>query len=170
MSPTVAFAVVTWAAIALLFLGLGAVLRETRLLRGQLGRDRAGFTVAPPDLSFDGRLASGGEPQVVLVADSGCPLCLAAAERLGARRPGAVLLTHEPLHTWSGVADRLRVVSDREAWRVVSHLAPPVLMLVDGAGAVRRLVLPTREDEINTVLDEWTRGGIGGVIDARTDS
>jgi hypothetical protein len=94
MSPTLAFVVVTWVAIVVLFLGLGAVLREMRLLRGQAA-------VTP-------RASPWRRPT--------CP---------------------------STAVSRL---------------------------AARRLVLPSREDEINTVLDEWTRGGIRGVIDARTDS
>lgn len=144
------FAVITWAAIALLFLGLGAVLREVRMLRGLVTRNADAFTTAALDVSFDGWSSSGGEPEVVLAADSGCPLCLAVAERLGAWRPGAVLLTHQPPEVWSGVADRLRVVSDHAAWRLISRLSPPVLMLVDGTGTVRRMVLPSREDEVDS--------------------
>jgi hypothetical protein len=156
MSPGLAFDIVTWAAIVVLFLGLAAVLRELRLLRGLVTQGGDGFVSAPPELSLGQRFAGGGA-HVVLAADTGCPLCVAAAERLARRAPGATLLTHEPAEVWHRVAGRLRVASDPESWRSISHLSTPVLMLVDGAGAVRRLVLPVREEQVDTVVGEWDR-------------
>ncbi|MEU5696212.1 hypothetical protein [Actinosynnema sp. NPDC020468] len=156
MSASTAFDVITWAAILLLFLGLAAVLREVRLLRAVVARDAGGFTAAPPDLVLGPRFAG----RVVLAADSGCPLCVAVSRRL----PGAVLLTHEPESVWT---TPLEVVRDREAWRVVSHLAPPVLMLVGADGRVARLVLPVREEQVDEVLDEW---GVRDVARVRPDS
>src|SRR5947207_16019677 len=104
MSPVVAFAVITWAAIVVLFLALGAVLREVRLLRGLVARNPAGFSSTKPDISLDGEFASGGPARIVVAADSGCPLCLAVVDRLADRAPGAVLLTHEPSAVWDGIA------------------------------------------------------------------
>jgi hypothetical protein len=156
MSPTLAFDIVTWAAIVGLFLGLAATLREVRLLRGLVTRNPDGFVTAPPELSLGERFAGGGGPRIVLAADSGCPLCVRAAERLASARD-AVLLTHEAGAVWEGVAGRLRVVSDREAWRAISHLSTPVLMLVDGSGVVRKMVLPVREEEVDRVVGEWDR-------------
>ncbi|GAA3464905.1 hypothetical protein GCM10018963_69180 [Saccharothrix longispora] len=144
VNPGTAFAVLTWVAILVLFLGLAAVLREVRLLRATVARDPGGFSAAQPDLVLGPRFAG----RVVLAADSGCPLCVAVARRL----TDAVLLTHESPDVWD---TRLDVVRDREAWRVVSHLAPPVLMLVDAAGRVARVVLPVREEQVDDVLDEW---------------
>lgn len=160
MSPVAAYHVLTWVAIAVLFLGLAAVLREVRLLRGQVaGTDPDGFATAPPDIALGPRLAGPG-PRVVLAVDSGCALCLAVTERLagaapGPGRPAVTLLTHEPAQTWAGAAGRLAVVSDREAWRAVAHLSPPVLMLVDDTGRVRRMVLPVRVSDVDKALAGW---------------
>lgn len=157
MSPRLAFDILTWTAIVALFLGLAAILRELRLLRGLVTRNRDGFVTAPPDVSLGERFAGGGGSRIVLAADSGCPLCVAAARRLARLAPGALLLTHEPGTAWEALAGRLRVVSDRESWRAISHLSTPVLMLVDGAGLVRELVLPVREEEVDRVVGEWDR-------------
>jgi hypothetical protein len=157
MSPMLAFDIVTWAAIVALFLGLAAILREVRLLRGLVTRSADGFVTAPPDLSLGERFAGGDGSQIVLAADSGCPLCVLAVERLARCAPDAALLTHEAGAVWEGVAGRLRVVSDRESWRTISHLSAPVLMLIDGSGMVRRMVLPVREEEIDRVAGEWDR-------------
>jgi hypothetical protein len=194
MSPVIAFYIVTWAAIVVLFLGLAAVLREVRLLRGIVSRDPEGFASAQPDISLGGRFANGKRRQIVLAAESGCPLCLAVIERLARRAAGeraageragqrgaarmsgpfkATLLTHESPAVWDRVAGRLQIVSDRESWRAISHLAPPVLMLVDGSGRVRRMLLPVREQEVDSVLGEWsdlTQERISGVADVRADS
>jgi hypothetical protein len=157
MSPTLAFDIATWAAIFVLFAGLAAILREVRLLRALVTRNADGFATAPPELSLGERFAGGDGSRIVLAADSGCPLCVVAAERLARRAPDAVLLTHESGSVWEGVADRLRVVTDLESWRTISHLSTPVLMLVDGSGLVRKLVLPVREEEIDRVVGEWDR-------------
>ncbi|MGC9671158.1 hypothetical protein ACNTMW_32005 [Planosporangium sp. 12N6] len=162
MSPTTAFAIVTWAAIIVLFAGLAAVLREVRALRDIVTRTPDGFAATQPDLALGARFATGDQ-RVVLAADSGCPLCLQIVDRLArqatAPTPGPLtvtLLTHEPPATWDGLADGMPVVSDRDSWRAVSHLAPPVLMLVDGSGTVRRMSLPVRADEVDGVLREWS--------------
>jgi hypothetical protein len=157
MSPVLAFDIVTWAAIVILFFGLAAVLREVRLLRGVVTRSPDGFVTAPPELSLGERFARGGGARIVLAADSGCPLCVLAAERLARQAPEATLLTHESDAVWDRVADRLQIVSDRETWRTISHLASPVLMLVDGSARVRKLVLPVREEEVDRVVGEWSR-------------
>lgn len=174
MSPVVAFSVITWAAIMLLFFALAAVLREVRLLRGTVLRDPDGFVAGQPDISLGARFAHGGW-RIVLAADSGCPLCLAVIERLNQRAvPGGVqLLTHEAPAVWGGTAGQLQVVSDREAWRAVAHLSPPVLMLVDGSGRVRRMLLPVRVDDVDGALAEWigpAGAEVVGVADACTDS
>ncbi|TMC04211.1 MAG: hypothetical protein E6J41_25445 [Chloroflexi bacterium] len=157
MSPTLAYDVVTWAAIVLLFLGLAATLREVRLLRGLVTRSPDGFVTAPPRLALGERFAGGGGSRIVLAADTGCPLCVSAAERLARLAPESLLLTHEPIAAWGDVGGRLRVVSDQETWRTISHLSTPVLMLVDGGGQVRKLVLPVREDQVDRVVGEWDR-------------
>ncbi|HSV66154.1 MAG TPA: hypothetical protein VLJ59_09655 [Mycobacteriales bacterium] len=173
MSPWVAFSVITWVAIAVLYFGLAAVMREVRLLRNAVIRDPDGFATAQPDLVLGERFADGGQ-RIVAAVDSGCPLCLEVAGRLAKRAAGATLLTHEPAATWADVAGTLRIVSDREAWRAVSHLSPPLLMLVDGSGRVRRLLLPVRVDEVDKVLPDWralvSKEGMSGVADVRADS
>lgn len=172
MSPLLAFHLLTWAAVAVLFFGLAAVLREVRLLRAMIGRPD-GFSAAAPDIVLGPAFADGVRRRMVLAVDSGCPLCLAVTERLARREPGAVLLTHEPAEVWAGVAGPLQVVSDRGSWREISHLAPPVLMLVEPSGLVRRMVLPVREEEVDTVSADWhdlVQEGASGVAELRADS
>ncbi|MBE8518926.1 hypothetical protein ILP97_15610 [Amycolatopsis sp. H6(2020)] len=158
MTPSTAFAVLTWAAIILLFFGLAAVLREVRLLRGTVTRSADGFVAAPPDLVLSPRFAG----RIVAAVDSGCPLCLTVVERLAGLGAEATLLTHEPPATWAELAHGLPVVSDGEAWRSVSHLSPPVLMLLDGTGRVRRMLLPVRASEVDTTLAAWAGSTSGG--------
>jgi hypothetical protein len=161
MSPTAAFAVLTWVAIVVLFLGLGAVLREVRLLRALASRDPDGFTAAQPELSLGGSFAGppagadAGSRRMVVAADTGCGLCVTVVRRLADRGAAATVLTHEPAGAWAGRAGRLPVVTDREAWRAISHLSPPVLMLVDAAGAVHKLLLPVRAEQAERVAVEW---------------
>lgn len=158
MTPSTAFAVLTWAAIILLFFGLAAVLREVRLLRATITRSTDGFVAAPPDLVLGPRFAG----RIVAAVDSGCPLCLTVVERLAGLGAQASLLTHEPLAVWAELAHGLPVVSDAEAWRSVSHLSPPVLMLLDGTGRVRRMLLPVRASEVDTTLAAWAGPNEGG--------
>jgi hypothetical protein len=150
-------------------------------LRGIVTRDPDGFAAGQPDLVLGEPFADGHGPRIVLAVDSGCSLCLAVTGRLARRTDGptgpigptVTLLTHEPAAVWDGIAGGLPVVSDREAWRSVSHLSPPVLMLVDGSGRVRKMILPVREQEVDNVLDEWTAAAqerTPGVVDVRTDS
>jgi hypothetical protein len=161
MTPSIAVTLLTWAAIILLFFGLAAVLREVRLLRGMVTRSTDGFVAVPPDLVLGPRFAGDGG-RIVAAVDSGCPLCLVVVERLAVLGSGATLLTHEPPTTWTDLARGLPVISDGEAWRSISHLAPPVLMLLDGTGRVRRLLLPVRAGEVDTTLAEWAVPEAGG--------
>ncbi|MGW3962390.1 hypothetical protein ACWED2_21400 [Amycolatopsis sp. NPDC005003] len=161
MTPSTALTLLTWAAIILLFFGLAAVLREVRLLRGMVARSADGFAAAPPELVLGPRFAG----RIVAAVDSGCPLCLTVVERLAGLGAEATLLTHEPPATWAELAHGLPVVSDGEAWRAVSHLSPPVLLLLDGTGRVRRMLLPVRASEVDAALAGWagpTSGGEAG--------
>jgi hypothetical protein len=155
MSPVVAYNILIWAAIIVLFCGFAAVLREVRLLRGIVMRDAKGFTATPPEITLGPGFADG-RARIVLAVDSGCPLCVAAAGRLSERAPGATVLTHENAATWEGLASGLEVVSDRESWRAIAHLATPILMQVGGAGRVSGLVLPTRLSEVDDALTGWS--------------
>lgn len=160
MTTSTAVLLITWAAIAVLFFGLAAVLREVRLLRGIVTRTSDGFVAAPPDVDLGPRFAG----RVVAAVDSGCPLCLTVVDRLAELAAGTTLLTHEPTSVWEDLARGLPVVSDAEAWRSVSHLAPPVLMLTDGTGRVRRLQLPVRGVDVDTTLAGWTGPTAGGDV------
>jgi hypothetical protein len=158
MSPTVALWIVTWVAIVVLFLAVGAVLREVRLLRVLVTRD-TGFSATAPDLRLDPEVV-GGRDRIVLASDSGCPLCGAVASRLAARavadgaRP--VLLTYEDPATWpEPIRTVFTVVSHRTAWQKIAHLAPPVLMAVAADGTVRQLGLPVDEGSAEQMLDKW---------------
>ncbi|SDM80012.1 thioredoxin domain-containing protein [Allokutzneria albata] len=165
MSAELAFYLITWAAIIVLFLGLAATLREVRLLRAVVMRNPDGFATAQPDVVLGGVFADGTSRPIVAAVDSGCPLCRTVVEELARRAPDAKLLTHESPSVWRDAG--LEVISDREAWRAISHLSPPVLMHVDGGGAVRRMTLPVRVEE----LDDWIDSeGAVDVVDARSDS
>lgn len=156
----IALMAVTWLAIVLLFFALGAVWRELRMIRGLMVQSAGdGFTSAAVNVSLGRRFGPDDQPRIVVAADSGCPLCLAVIERLSdsPAAASAVVLTHEQPEVWLHRVGQLQVVSDREAWRAISHLSPPVLMLVTGAGTVRRLVLPVSELEVDRVLADWTR-------------
>jgi hypothetical protein len=158
----IALMAITWLAIVLLFFALGAVWREMRIIRGLMVQGAGdGFASAAVNISLGRRFGPDGEPRIVVAADSGCPLCLTVIERLSESpaSASAVLLTHEQPEVWRHRAGRLQVVSDREAWRAISHLSPPVLMLVTGTGTVRRLVLPVSELEVDRVLADWARRG-----------
>jgi hypothetical protein len=175
MSASTALWLLTWAAIVIVYFGLAAVLREVRLLRALALRDPDGFTAAGPDLDLGAALGTGGPPRLVVAADTGCGLCVAVVERLARRGAAATVLTHEPAPAWAGRAGALPVVSDREAWRAVSHLNPPVLMRVDGAGRVQRLLLPVRAEQVDAVLADWDLmpagpEGSSDVADVRPDS
>ena len=155
MSPIIAYNVLVWLAIVVLFCALAAVMREVRLLRGMVMPDGKGFSATRPEITLGPGFADG-RTRIVLATDTGCPLCVAAAERLGRRAPGATLLTHEDIAAWDGLAAGLDIVRDQESWRAISHLASPVLMRVDGAGQVDKLVLPTRLSEVDELLTEWS--------------
>jgi len=155
MSPFIAYQVLVGLAVVVLFCALAAVLREVRLLRGMVVRDGKGFTAARNEITLGSRFADG-RTRIVLAADTGCPLCVAAAERLSHLAPGSTVLTHEDTAVWDGLATGLDVVSDRESWRAISHLSSPVLMRVDGTGAVGELVLPARVSEVDKMLTEWS--------------
>ncbi|WP_086824846.1 hypothetical protein [Allokutzneria sp. NRRL B-24872] len=165
MSAELAFYLITWAAIVVLFLGLVATMREVRMLRAIVMRNPDGFAAAEPDVVLGGAFADGTSRPIVAAVDSGCPLCRVVVEELASRAPQAVLLTHESPSVWGGVG--LEIISDREAWRAISHLSPPLLMHVDGGGAVRRMTLPVRVEE----LDGWIEKKESlGVVDAQRDS
>jgi hypothetical protein len=151
VSPALAFQIVTWVAIIVLFCALAAVMREVRLLRGIVMRNPDGYAAARPDIELGSRFAN----RIVLAADTGCPLCVASVERLPAN---AVLLTHEPAEAWASIAGELEIICDREAWRAISHLSTPVLMLVNGSGRVGKLVLPVRVEEVDDNVTEWSTG------------
>jgi hypothetical protein len=154
MSPTIAYNVLIWLVIIALFCGYAALLREVRLLRGIVMRNPQGFTSAAPDITLGPRFADG-QTRVVLAVDTGCPLCVAATERLSEHAPGSTILTHEDTARWNGLANGLDVVRDSESWRAIAHLSTPVLMRVAGDGRVTTMVLPTRLSEVDEAVTGW---------------
>ena len=153
MSPLLALNIALCAAVLVLYLGLAAVLREVRLLRGTVLRAAGGFA-GQQGVRLGGPLATAG---IVVAADSGCALCLAVIDRLAALGVPASVLTHEPGHVWDGLAAGLVVVSDPESWRAVAHLSPPVLMRVGGDGAVGATLLPAGVDEVDGWIERMGR-------------
>jgi hypothetical protein len=160
MSPTAALTVITWVALAVLYFGLAAVLREVRQLRAELAAVKADTPpVTKPDLVVPALAAEAGKTAVALVADSSCPPCVAAAaelSRVAPRLPAQPkLLTYEPPATWESVAGGLAVVRDRPAWSQLSHLSPPILLLVDADGRVRELALLVDGRSLGRTLWSW---------------
>jgi hypothetical protein len=156
VSPLWALLLLTWAAMILLFLGLGAVLREVRMLRAQI--DAAAATGERVDIELPSSVA-GDQGGLVLAVDSGCPLCIAVVQQVGSVMSGpdsaAVLLTFEPEEQWNGLSGGLPVVRDDRAWSAIAHLSTPILLQVDGQGQVRRLHLPANERDVTPVLQSW---------------
>ncbi|WP_426510164.1 hypothetical protein ACPPVO_05455 [Dactylosporangium sp. McL0621] len=171
-----ALLLLTWLAIALLFLALGATVRSLRLLRARVDRHATEFAATRTAM----RIAGTGTARIVLAADSGCPLCGAVAERLSRladRLPAPLsLMTYEQADAWAGRidTDRLPVVSDPVSWQEIAHLSPPVLLLVAADGEVQRLFLPVDVAGVDRVLNEWSlamnRGVEADAVHAGTDS
>ncbi|WP_189171581.1 hypothetical protein [Pilimelia anulata] len=153
--------IVTWVAIVLLFLAVGAVARELRLLRERLDTAASasdGYVAHPPAITLDPAVVPAGG--VVIAADVDCPLCAVVADlavrrvRAGATPPA--LLTHQSPDEWPAeVVRALRLVRSDTQWREVAHLTPPAVMRVAGDGRVTELVLPSTEAAAREVLGRW---------------
>jgi hypothetical protein len=159
MSPLLALTILSWIAIVVLYLGLAAVQREVRMLRRQLTERRTTTGDGLDDLrlpqAFLSRIVLPGRSRTVLVADSGCPLCRAAATVL-AEPTGQdvlpVLLTYESPEEWADLSDTLQIVRDRDAWSALAHLSPPVLLEVNHQGRIESLVLPVTELDVTRAV------------------
>lgn len=165
MSVTLALWILTWVAIVIVYLGLSAVLREVRLLRGQVSRLQqqvsGAAALAPittPTTPAMPALASQ-TARVVLVAESGCPLCRILLARLEERsadlraRPG--LLSYETAENWDDALAGVDLIRDEQAWSTLAYLQPPVLLLVEPDGELRDLVLPVNAAELDSALTRW---------------
>ncbi len=181
MPPAVAVALITWAAIIVLYLALAAVLRELRLLRLQVSRlsvvhAPAGAQGGPvgatmPTLDPGGSNivlpadVTAGQGGVVLAATSSCPLCRVVIDHLARWADQhdlpAVLLTYEPEGDWGHLPPALRVVRHDEAWSQVAHLDPPVLLQVSDTGLVTDLILPVRGEDVDAALTSWGVARVG---------
>lgn len=152
MAPWLAAAIVTWVAMAVLYLGLAATLRKVNALTAELASIRAGGAAKASGITIK---LPGYEGRLVLAADSACPSChvtVKALDTLGlAAKP--VLLTYEAPSTWD--APGLEIRQDEKAWRAVAHLSPPVLLSVDAAGNIAHLALPTHPDDVTRALAGW---------------
>jgi hypothetical protein len=152
MAPWLAAAIVTWVALAVLYLGLAATLRKVNALTAELAAIRAGGAAKATGISIS---LPGYEGRLVLAVDSGCPSCQVTVKALDAvalpQRP--VLLTYEEPSTWD--APGLEIRQDPQAWRAVAHLSPPVLLSIDGSGRVAHLALPTHPDDVIRALAAW---------------
>ncbi|MEU6024987.1 hypothetical protein ACGFIK_09825 [Micromonospora sp. NPDC048871] len=145
MSPSVALTILNWTAILILFLAVGALLREIRMLRALVVRE-VSYSSAGPDVVM-GATVTGGSDRIVVASDTGCPLCGAVTARLAELSAAAgvrpVLLTYEEVEQWPApIRQEFDVVSDRDEWQKIAHLSPPVLMAVRADGQVVDLALP----------------------------
>lgn len=165
MSANVALWVLAWLAIIIVYLGLSAVLREVRMLRGQVARLAAATAQRP--LDNNPQLPPGlvgGVRRVVVASDSRCPLCRVVLARLGEQAATLphppILLTHEDPQAWADVPPGLTVVRDEAAWRQIAHLTPPILMDVAPGGSVIELVLPSNEKDVDAAVTRWSTEGV----------
>ena len=163
MSPWVALAVITWLAMAVLYLGLAATLHRVRMLSAELAALRAGGHVRASgvDLRLPALAApQGSAPRLVVAADTGCPACHMTVAKVAALAPelsqAPILLTYEPPDVWQEDAGGLLdIKQDPDSWRVLAHLAPPLLLSVDAEGRVTSLALPSTPDDIPRTLAAW---------------
>jgi hypothetical protein len=157
VQPTTALWIITWAAILLLFLAIGAVFREVRMVREQLAQN--GYQSELPDIQLDPGL-TGGTAGVVIAATPACPLCMqvtyAASELVDAGIGRPTLLTYESLSEWpTTIVERLRTERSVDEWRKVAHLTPPALLKVAADGVVVDIVLPINQVHAEATLREW---------------
>lgn len=160
MSATAALWVVNWVAMGLLLLAIGAVYRDVRLLRAAVVAD--GYSAEADEVTFSSAITAGRDV-VVIAADTGCPLCHAAAQaavRLAQRGADpAVLLTHEPAAAWpAAIRQGVRVVTDVEEWQKIAHFSTPILLRVSADGRVREHYLPQDERRTDAQLARWMTG------------
>lgn len=180
MSPSVAFGILTWLAILVLYLALSAVLREVRLLRRQVSRlqlltaspstsatsatgDSAGPVAAGEQRRHTGLTLppiAAGQGGPVLAATSDCPLCRIAIDRLSrwavATGQPATLLTWETEAAWGALPPGVRAVRDRDAWSEIAHIDPPLLLDVADDGVVRDVILPATGADVDAALSRWS--------------
>lgn len=154
MSLTIAFGIVTWVAIVLLYLALLRVFHELRTLRADIASSRLNSAGQEPV-----QLPGWQEPEarIVLAVDSTCPACWATVEEVAAL-PGAtglVLLTHEPAATWAAVEETFTIREDARAWTALAHLSAPMVLLTGPSGRVEELVLPVKEGEAREAVQRW---------------
>ncbi|MDO5628427.1 MAG: hypothetical protein Q4G43_08915 [Mobilicoccus sp.] len=168
MDPALAVQVLQWVAIIVLYCGLAACLRETRLLRAQVSRLQVGLAAtgeALPDRheSLPARVVAGREG-VVVVADTTCPSCASVLERLDDLRAAldlpVTVLTWEDPEAWGPLTDRFRIVRDEDAWSALAHLTPPILLRVAADGRILALHLPVTTSDVDATLTSW--GALAG--------
>lgn len=162
MSPWTAAALLTWAAIFVLYLGLAATLHRVRMLSAELAALRAGGDARASglDLRLPALAAPDGSAvRLVLAADTGCPTCHMAVEALAALAPRLprtpTLLTYEQPDVWAEAVGRLDIRQDPESWRLLGHIMPPMLLTIDAQGRVIDLALPSTRDDIPRALAAW---------------
>jgi hypothetical protein len=162
MPTGLAFSVVTWVALVILYLGLAATLHRVRLLSAELaalrvtGNARAG--------GIDIELPALADPEapaarLVVAADTGCPACHMTVDGLVALAPQLatvpILLTWEQPEVWQDAVGHLDIRRDPGSWRAVAHLSPPILLTIDPQGRVTDLALPTSPDDLPRTLAAW---------------
>lgn len=151
MDLTIAFGVVVSVAVVLVWLAFVRLSFEVRSLRGQLDelrRRSEDHIQLPADWSGAG---------TVLAVDSTCAACWAAVEEASTvDGPKPVLLVHEPVDSFSAVAEKFTIREDPAAWGAISHLSTPILLRVAADGSVGDLTLPTRTGDVRDALHRWT--------------
>ncbi|GGK22029.1 hypothetical protein GCM10010124_13150 [Pilimelia terevasa] len=157
MDAVTALWIVTWVAIILLFLALGAIVRQMKLLREIV--DQQGYTVTEPDVAFAPELVDGRR-RVVVAATATCPRCLVilqcALSVVAEGRERAVVLTPDDAADLPPeVTAELDVVTSAQEWQKISHLPPPQLLLVEADGRVTERLSPPDYDTARQALLTW---------------
>lgn len=161
MPPYLGLFVVTWVALALLYLGLARVLQELYVLRARVASlsTSSARTGGASQLQFDLALPSelAAASSVVVAAESSCSTCwkvlTAVAAHPAPSKP--LLLTYEDERVWEPVADDFTVIRSHSGWSSISHLTPPVLVKLGPQGRPEQIVLPVSAAEVTSTLDSW---------------
>ena len=158
MSLTLAGFVATWIALIVLLLATSRLYYDVKILQRQQQRHGSASppvaSVRPTEIpELRGHIRPGGA--IVAAVDGQCSTCWEVVEGL-IEAPTAlqrVLLTFDE-EAWKHEARVTLVVSER-AWSRVSHIQPPLLMLVDSSGRIEQLELPVSANQASSIASRW---------------
>lgn len=149
--------------LALLYLGLARLYYDVRQLRRLVLEQMTESDGAPGALRLPVADLYG---RTVLSLSTSCDWCWTVLEEARAHagtrnESDLVVLTHENPGMFAEAAGPLPVVQSAEAWSVIAHLSPPVLLRVGVDGLVDEVVLPAVAGEVTDTLRRWAKQEVG---------